>query len=258
MEDYSKYETEEGQLELAARLSKAGFDIPRPFISAFTKEIIKAEGVMGKYKYDTEEERLAILARYSGDLFDIPRPFISAFTKEIIKAEGVMGKYTFNTEEERLAIVARITAEAFAITRPFVSTLKDEDNSPVTSALIKAGRNVIAEALQLLDDLPDIEPGLIAVPWPVSPRPELDPTVWEESVIQDVKVADLVATQKLMNRDRVEFYVKNPGAIEENRRAYANVYAQDSELLIVDGHHRLAALWLLGAEVANVWFLKKK
>ncbi len=222
MEDYSKYETEEGQLELAARLSKAGFDIPRPFISAFTKEIIKAEGVMGKYTYETEEERLALVARVTGEAFAIPRPFISAFTKEIIKPE-----------------------------------ILDLSPSPSTSALVKAGRNVIAEALQLLDDLPDSEPGLIAVPWPVSPRPELDPTVWEESVIQDVKVADLVATQKLMNRDRVEFYVKNPGAIEENRRAYANVYATDSELLIVDGHHRLAALWLLGAGVANVWALKK-
>ena len=178
---------------------------------------------MSKYTDETEEERLALVARITGECFEIPRPFISAFTKEIIKPE-----------------------------------ILDLSPSPSTSALIKAGRNVIAEALQLLDDLPDIEPGLIAVPWPVSPRPELDPTVWEESVIQDVKVADLVATQKLMNRDRVEFYVKNPGAIEENRRAYANVYAQDSELLIVDGHHRLAALWLLGAEVTNVWFLKKK
>ena len=59
----------------------------------------------------------------------------------------------------------------------------------------------------------------------------------------------------------MEFYIKNPGAIEEGRRAYANVYGKlvgdERDLVIVDGHHRLAALWLLGADMANVWYLEE-
>jgi hypothetical protein len=50
--------------------------------------------------------------------------------------------------------------------------------------------------------------------------------------------------------------VKNPGAMEEGRRAFANVYDSGGRLAIVDGHHRLAALWLLGADDALVWMLR--
>jgi len=125
----------------------------------------------------------------------------------------------------------------------------------------KAGRNVIDDALERLAGMPDIKPGYLEVPWPVAERPKLMDTDWEESVIEAVEIDGLFASQDMIRRERVEFYIKNPGAIEEGRRAYANVYGKlvgdERDLVIVDGHHRLAALWLLGADMANVWYLEE-
>lgn len=128
---------------------------------------------------------------------------------------------------------------------------------PLTLAtdLTKAGRNVIGQALALLDQQPRVSEFRIAVPWPVMQRPEIDATRWEYSTLETVPISDLHATQDELSINRVRFYIKNPGAIEENRRAFANVYDADGRLAIVDGHHRLAALWLLGADEALVWML---
>lgn len=131
----------------------------------------------------------------------------------------------------------------------------DADKS-AHAVVTKANRDVVDNALFALDRIPMVDSEHIAVPWPITERPRLDPEVWSDSVIQAVEIESLFASQALLTKSRVEFYVMNPGAIEVGRRAFANVYATDNRNVIVDGHHRLAALWLLGAEVANVWFLE--
>ncbi len=123
-----------------------------------------------------------------------------------------------------------------------------------TPKLLKAGRNAVVLALTALDAYPATN-GKIPTPWPIGKRPTLDPKEWEASEIKTVPIAGLTATQRTLNVETVRAYVKNPGSIKENRRAFANVYANSEGLMIVDGHHRLAALWLLGADSANVWFL---
>jgi hypothetical protein len=123
----------------------------------------------------------------------------------------------------------------------------------VTAGLVK-GRNAVALALTALDAMPRTN-GKIPTPWPIGELPTLDPEAWEASKIETVPIAGLTATQRTLNVERVREYVQNPGRIDENRRALANVYANSDGLMIVDGHHRLAALWLLGADNANVWFL---
>jgi hypothetical protein len=124
----------------------------------------------------------------------------------------------------------------------------------VTAGIVKAGRNAVVLALTALDAMPATN-GKIPTPWNIGERPTLDPEAWEASKIETVPIAELTATQRTLNVETVRAYVKNPGSIEENRRALANVYANYDGLMIVDGHHRLAALWLLGADNANVWFL---
>lgn len=124
----------------------------------------------------------------------------------------------------------------------------------MTASLLKAGRNVIGDALDALDAIP-AKDGKIPVPWPIGKRPVLDPEVWEDATIESVHIEGLKATQRTLNVETVRAYIKTPGAIEENRRAFANVYANSDGLMIVDGHHRLAALWLLGADHSNVWYL---
>jgi hypothetical protein len=134
--------------------------------------------------------------------------------------------------------------------------LAELQDKTISALLIKASRNVIQDALDRLAGIPRVDNKHIAVPWPVAERPKLEPEQWAESVIESVMLENLYASQQLLNANRVEYYVKYPGAIEEGRRAFANVYDTNGRLVIVDGHHRLAALWLLGADMANVWYLE--
>jgi len=130
-------------------------------------------------------------------------------------------------------------------------------NLSALATITKAGRSAIEEALRDLDAIPMLDADHISVPWQrIVKRPKLDPEVWVDSTVTAVDISDLCASQTLLTKKRVEFFIMNPGAIEEGRRAFANVYATDNRNVIIDGHHRLSAFWLLGAEVANVWFLE--
>jgi hypothetical protein len=130
-------------------------------------------------------------------------------------------------------------------------------NLNALATITKAGRAAIDEALRDLDAIPMLDDDHISVPWQrIVKRPKLDPEVWVDSEVTAVTIADLCATQTLLTKKRVEFFIMNPGAIETGRRAFANVYATGNRNVIIDGHHRLSAFWLLGAEVANVWFLE--
>ena len=135
--------------------------------------------------------------------------------------------------------------------------LPRQESKVADSVIGKAGRNAIDVALAKLDDIPMVDDKHISVPWPITERPKLDPEVWEESEIKSVTIADLYASQELLTKERVIFFIENPGAIELGRRTFANVYDLGERLVIVDGHHRLAAMWLLGADAANVWFLEE-
>jgi hypothetical protein len=123
-------------------------------------------------------------------------------------------------------------------------------------SITKAGRNEVDAALKALDKIPDVEPGEIASPWVITRRPKLDNEEWRASVIKSVPITMLLASQPRLTRERVEHFILNPGSIEQGRRALPNVYDHGNEQVIVDGHHRLAALWLLGADHANVWLLE--
>jgi hypothetical protein len=127
----------------------------------------------------------------------------------------------------------------------------------LSAGIVKAARERVAEALAELDQMPMIDDEHIAVPWPVVKRPKLDPEVWSDSDIESVTITDLYASQHKLRKKSVADYIRTQGAPEPGHRALANVYAIESRNVIVDGHHRLAALWLLGADVANVWFLEE-
>ena len=72
-----------------------------------------------------------------------------------------------------------------------------------------------------------------------------------------VDLKNLLSSNRTVKRDRLLWHVQNPG-----QRLHANpfttmplVAATKAGTVIVDGHHSLGALWLLGATKAPVWSL---
>ena len=131
------------------------------------------------------------------------------------------------------------------------------DTKNVSADLTKAGRDAVDRALAALKLIPMVDDRHIRSPWPVMERMNLDPNVWEESTIQAVNIAGLHASQHLLRKKTVKKYIKRTGNVNHKERSLGNVYDTNNRLVIVDGHHRLAALWLLGADIANVWFLEE-
>lgn len=121
--------------------------------------------------------------------------------------------------------------------------------------IIKAGRNDVDRALAALKKLPDAEPGLIAVPWPRRDRPKVENAAWADSHLKLWPIEDLFATQKFVKREVVEWHLKNLGIVHEGAHSNPNILVVDGEPRIYDGHHRLAALWLLYVAATNCWTL---
>lgn len=122
--------------------------------------------------------------------------------------------------------------------------------------LVTADPGSIDRALDALDALPKVGDFDVAAPWPVVRMPEIDATLWETATIEPVRIDSLHATKTSLNRHRMRHYITNPEAMEVHRRAFANLYESRGTLVIVDGHHRVAALRLLGAEDAPAWILR--
>lgn len=133
----------------------------------------------------------------------------------------------------------------------------ESNEKAVDADLVKVAREAVAQALRKLDDIPMVDETHIAVPWPIKPRPKLDPDVWANSEIKAVAIANLFASQILLSKSQVAEYIRSQGNVEPGKRALPNVYDTNGTQIIVDGHHRLAALWLLGADVVNTWFLEE-
>ena len=131
------------------------------------------------------------------------------------------------------------------------------DTKNVSADLTKASRDAVGRALAALKLIPKVDKKHIRAPWLVTERPALDPEMWAGSNIRAVHIQDLYASQYLLRKKTVKKYIKTVGNVDPDERSLGNVYDTNNRLVIVDGHHRLAALWLLGADFANVWFLEE-
>ena len=101
--------------------------------------------------------------------------------------------------------------------------------------------------------------------------PNKIPTIWDQPksmpTISDVDFGDvefanpalksLLASNKFLKRDRLLWHVQNPGkALNVNDFTHLPLCCQTSEgITIIDGHHRLAALILLGVNKTQVYNL---
>ena len=107
----------------------------------------------------------------------------------------------------------------------------------------------------------------------VSPKKDQNkiPTLWAKPkvmpTISDVDfgsvelanptISSLMASNSYLKRDRLIWHVQNPGkSLHDNQFTQAPLVCTTSEgMTIIDGHHRLAALLLLGATKSQVYNL---
>lgn len=94
--------------------------------------------------------------------------------------------------------------------------------------------------------------------WSIEPVPTIDPNVWDQATIKLINLADLFATDPYLKRKNVKKHIESMGQAITAFRSYAMIYEIDGKPLIIDGHHRLMALWLLGLTQAPVWYVKDK
>lgn len=125
--------------------------------------------------------------------------------------------------------------------------------------IVKVYRNAIDRAVDKLNDIPgtDDDDNLIPVPWQKTDRPKVPTAEWGDAELRSFPIESLTATQDYVRRDTVEWHLTHLNDAANDNKAMPNILQTDKGDLIYDGHHRLAALWLLGATTANCWTLEK-
>jgi SPP1 gp7 family putative phage head morphogenesis protein len=105
---------------------------------------------------------------------------------------------------------------------------------------------------------PDIEEPekFVESPWQVVEVPTIDPNKWDYAKIKVIQLDLLYGTDKFLSRKKVKKHIEAMGQALTPNRSYALVYLRDDKAMIIDGHHRLSALWLLGLDEAPVWLLE--
>ena len=90
-------------------------------------------------------------------------------------------------------------------------------------------------------------------PWPTVPVFPIDADVWQKAELKLVPVKDLYATDTVLDRSKVEDRIKTMGQSLKPYRNFPLVYDDGEKQVIIDGHHRLLAMWLLGMDQVPVW-----
>ena len=95
-------------------------------------------------------------------------------------------------------------------------------------------------------------------PWTLVDTFTIDPNLWDDAVLATIKLEDLFATDPFLSRKKVRKHIENMGQALTPNRHYALIAMRDEQAIIVDGHHRLMAQWLLGQDKAAAWVITLK
>ena len=94
-------------------------------------------------------------------------------------------------------------------------------------------------------------------PWPVVETNDgnypVDPDVWTKAKLTLVNIKELYGTNTGMDRSNVADHIESMGQALTPYRGYPLVYDDGEKQIIIDGHHRLFAMWLLGMDQAPAW-----
>ena len=97
---------------------------------------------------------------------------------------------------------------------------------------------------------------VVESPWKVTPVITVNPNIWDNAEMALVQLEDLTATDEFMRRKKIKKHIETMGGAITPYRNFALVIDRNGEQIIIDGHHRLMAMWLLGMTEAPVWLAK--
>jgi hypothetical protein len=108
-----------------------------------------------------------------------------------------------------------------------------------------------------VSDDPDTLANSVESPWPIAETVGgnyiVDPDVWTKAKLTLVNIKELYGTNYGLNRENVAKHIESMGQALTPYRGYPLVYNDGDKNIIIDGHHRLFAMWLLGMDQAPVW-----
>jgi Phage portal protein len=137
---------------------------------------------------------------------------------------------------------AGVPTEANAIDA--ISRLKALPNAAGNHAAMsdKDGKDLIESPWPLANDHLDTTDGI-----------PMDPDLWQTAELELVDIKELYATDTVLNRDKVADRIESMGQSLLPFKNYPMVYNDGEKNIIMDGHHRLMAMWLLGMDKVPVW-----
>jgi hypothetical protein len=122
-------------------------------------------------------------------------------------------------------------------------------------ARIERGKNdAVAKAAQ---SLPEVKPGKVAPPWPTAKKfPDISQLDFGDATLQTVSIKTLLASTKTLNKAKLVAHIQSGAApIRTNPFTTPGPLLTKTKqgLVIVDGHHRLAAMQMLGTDSVKLW-----
>ena len=122
----------------------------------------------------------------------------------------------------------------------------------------------IKKAVRVAENLPDAgDHGHVQQVFPVYGKglPEIPQGSWDLAKQKSVKFKELQATNAQLKRDDLIWHIKNPGKSRFAGRYNTHpqvLKTEKGDLVIVDGHHRLAAEQMLGLKKDMAWLLDEQ
>jgi hypothetical protein len=224
-----------------------------------TKTINERRSELGLPLLDTPAADQPMLVAGNSVFFISPEGIINASTPpagelDIDDADNPMVKLKPETKpapEPAPEGTPEITPKPTAEVAPEASKAGVPSSLEVETALSKLNTlpNPAGDAVEMDEDPADF----VESPWKVVPTIPLTPETWSKANLQLVNIADLLGTNTILDREKVEDRIENMGQSSAPYRSYPLVFDDGEKQVIIDGHHRLMAMWLLGMEQAPVW-----
>lgn len=119
-----------------------------------------------------------------------------------------------------------------------------------------------ALAFQRLETMPaplgtDEPEASVESPWRTMPRPVFAEDAFDDAEVTHVALEELVGVEPFLSRNRVRKFIRILDGRKASFVTFAFVLQRGSDKVIVDGEHRLMALWLLGFDEVPVWLAKE-